>query len=184
MGGVLGMGLPIGVLLLIGLLDSRYRYSDETDDAGGSGLALLGILPNLPDRLSDPAQASMCSRPRRPQPRDQPAEREQEQRWPKRDTGAAHEMREHGTGECGASRRIIGADIERYGWPNRKADIGDAGDPDQRQQRPGPQQATPPWRHCTAAVRAARSRNAPKRRVSWMISRCTTLPPTTRHWWR
>src|SRR5437762_5273506 len=61
LGGVLGMGLPIGVLLLIGLLDSRYRYSDETDDAGGSGLALLGILPNLPDRLSDPAQASIAA---------------------------------------------------------------------------------------------------------------------------
>ena len=34
MGGVLGGGLPFGLLLLIGLLDSRYRYSDDTSDAG------------------------------------------------------------------------------------------------------------------------------------------------------
>ena len=55
-GAIFGGGLPIGILLLIGLLDSRYRYSDETDDSGMAGLALLGILPNLPDRLTDPAQ--------------------------------------------------------------------------------------------------------------------------------
>lgn len=57
-----GAGLPIGLLMLIGLLDSRYRYSDET--AGGpatSGLNLLGILPNLPDRLSDPEQAAIAA---------------------------------------------------------------------------------------------------------------------------
>jgi capsular exopolysaccharide synthesis family protein len=54
--------LPIALMLVIGLLDSRYRYSD---DAGGqssmSGLTLLGILPNLPDRLSDPTQASIAA---------------------------------------------------------------------------------------------------------------------------
>lgn len=54
--------IPIALMLLIGLLDSRYRYSD---DAGGgnsmSGLTLLGILPNLPDRLSDPTQASIAA---------------------------------------------------------------------------------------------------------------------------
>ena len=57
-----GAGLPIGLLMLFGLLDSRYRYSDET--AGGpatSGLNLLGILPNLPDRLSDPEQAAIAA---------------------------------------------------------------------------------------------------------------------------
>lgn len=55
-----GAGLPIGLLLLIGLLDSRYRYSDETAPMTG-GLALLGILPNLPDRLSDPEQAAIAA---------------------------------------------------------------------------------------------------------------------------
>ena len=55
-----GAALPIGLLMLIGLLDSRYRYSDETA-APTSGLTLLGILPNLPDRLSDPEQAAIAA---------------------------------------------------------------------------------------------------------------------------
>ena len=61
MGFVLGGGVPFGLMLLIGLLDSRYRYSDDTSDAGVNGLTLLGILPNLPDRLSDPGQASIAA---------------------------------------------------------------------------------------------------------------------------
>jgi polysaccharide biosynthesis transport protein len=60
-GFVLGGGIPFGLMLLIGLLDSRYRYSDDTSDAGVHGLTLLGILPNLPDRLSDPGQASIAA---------------------------------------------------------------------------------------------------------------------------
>src|SRR6185436_5627460 len=59
--GFLGGGaLPICLLLLIGLMDGKYRYSEEpTDDMGG--LQLLGILPNLPDRLTDPAQAATAA---------------------------------------------------------------------------------------------------------------------------
>jgi capsular exopolysaccharide synthesis family protein len=47
-------------MLLVGLMDRRYRYSDEP---GGdvSGITLLGILPNLPDRLSDPEQAAIAA---------------------------------------------------------------------------------------------------------------------------
>ncbi|HEX3356843.1 MAG TPA: CpsD/CapB family tyrosine-protein kinase, partial [Tepidisphaeraceae bacterium] len=60
-GFVMGGGIPFGLMLLIGLLDSRYRYSDDTSDAGVHGLTLLGILPNLPDRLSDPGQASIAA---------------------------------------------------------------------------------------------------------------------------
>lgn len=60
-GTVFGGGLPLGVLLLIGLLDSRYRYSEETTETSMTGLTLLGILPNLPDRLSDPGQASIAA---------------------------------------------------------------------------------------------------------------------------
>jgi len=59
-----GAGLPIGLLLLFGLFDTRYRYSDETSasvGAGPGGLTLLGILPNLPDRLSDPEQAAIAA---------------------------------------------------------------------------------------------------------------------------
>ncbi len=55
-----GMGIPVGLMLLIGLMDSRLRYSDETD-TDMSGITLLGILPNLPDRLSDPEQAATAA---------------------------------------------------------------------------------------------------------------------------
>jgi capsular exopolysaccharide synthesis family protein len=61
-GGVLGAALPIGLVLLIGLLDSRrYSYSDDAGGDNMNGLTLLGILPELPDRLSDPAQASIAA---------------------------------------------------------------------------------------------------------------------------
>ena len=59
--GFLGGGaLPVGLLLLAGLANPRYRFSDETG-ADLSGLTLLGILPDLPDRLSDPEQASIAA---------------------------------------------------------------------------------------------------------------------------
>jgi capsular exopolysaccharide synthesis family protein len=60
-GFVVGGGLPVGLILLMGLIDARYRYSEEASDSGVSGLTLLGILPNLPDRLSDPGQASIAA---------------------------------------------------------------------------------------------------------------------------
>ncbi len=58
-GFVGGGGLPIGLLLLIGLLDSRSLQRRCRQRM--SGMTLLGILPNLPDRLSDPAQASIAA---------------------------------------------------------------------------------------------------------------------------
>jgi Mrp family chromosome partitioning ATPase/uncharacterized protein involved in exopolysaccharide biosynthesis len=60
LGVVLGGGLPIGLMLLVGLMDRRYRYSDEPG-VDVSGITLLGILPNLPDRLSDPEQAAIAA---------------------------------------------------------------------------------------------------------------------------
>lgn len=60
-GAGLGGMLPVGVLLLLGLLDTRFRYSDDAAGQSMSGIPLLGILPNLPDRLSDPAQASIAA---------------------------------------------------------------------------------------------------------------------------
>jgi polysaccharide biosynthesis transport protein len=61
-GFVVGGGLPIAALVAFGLLDRKYRYSDETVGSGGTrGVPLLGILPNLPDRLSDPSQASVAA---------------------------------------------------------------------------------------------------------------------------
>ena len=59
-GGVGGAGLPVALLLLVGLLDGRMRYSEEAG-ADMSGMTLLGILPNLPDRLTDPAQAATAA---------------------------------------------------------------------------------------------------------------------------
>jgi len=60
-GALFGGALPVGLLMLIGLLDSRYRYSEEATETQMTGLTLLGILPNLPDRLSDPGQASIAA---------------------------------------------------------------------------------------------------------------------------
>lgn len=59
--GFIGGGiLPVGLLLLIGLLDSRFRFSDETN-TDLAGVPLLGILPNLPDLLTDPEQAATAA---------------------------------------------------------------------------------------------------------------------------
>ena len=48
------------VVQQLGLLDTRYRYSDEASSTEMQGVTLLGILPNLPDRLSDPEQAAIA----------------------------------------------------------------------------------------------------------------------------
>lgn len=55
-----GAAIPIGFLLLVGLANPRYRFSDEAGHEM-NGLNLLGILPDLPDRLSDPEQASIAA---------------------------------------------------------------------------------------------------------------------------
>src|SRR6185312_11591601 len=60
LGFVGGGAIPIGFLLLLGLANPRYRYSDETNTET-IGLNLLGIMPDLPDRLSDPEQASIAA---------------------------------------------------------------------------------------------------------------------------
>src|SRR5207253_1141005 len=55
-----GGGLPMLLFIALGFLDKRFRYSDEAD--GGNGMPqLLGILPTLPDRLSDPEQAAIAA---------------------------------------------------------------------------------------------------------------------------
>ena len=48
------------VVLLLSLLDGRFRYSDEAN-SDMTGIPLLGILPNLPDLLTDPAQAATAA---------------------------------------------------------------------------------------------------------------------------
>lgn len=61
MGLLGGAAAPIAILLLIGLIDQRYRFSDDTAETGTGGITLLGILPNLPDLLTDPDQAAIAA---------------------------------------------------------------------------------------------------------------------------
>jgi polysaccharide biosynthesis transport protein len=57
MGGAI---LQTLVVMLISVLDGRFRYSDEAN-ADMGGIPLLGILPNLPDLLTDPTQAATAA---------------------------------------------------------------------------------------------------------------------------
>jgi Mrp family chromosome partitioning ATPase len=58
-GGLMGMGMGFGIVLLFAVRDRRFR---NIDDARTSGrVALLGVLPSLPDDLSDPEQAAIAS---------------------------------------------------------------------------------------------------------------------------
>jgi Mrp family chromosome partitioning ATPase/uncharacterized protein involved in exopolysaccharide biosynthesis len=59
--GFLGGGsIPFVFFMLVGLSDKRFRYSDETKSDMGH-VPLLGILPNLPDLLTDPQQAAVAA---------------------------------------------------------------------------------------------------------------------------
>ena len=60
LGFIGGGAIPVCLLLLVGLINPRYRFSDETG-SDINGINLLGILPDLPDRLSDPEQASIAA---------------------------------------------------------------------------------------------------------------------------
>ncbi|MGC4031234.1 MAG: AAA family ATPase [Tepidisphaeraceae bacterium] len=60
-GAIGGACVPVALLMLMGLMDTRFRYSDDAAGQSMAGIPLLGILPNLPDRLSDPAQASIAA---------------------------------------------------------------------------------------------------------------------------
>src|SRR5690606_14329680 len=46
LGVMFGGGFPIGLLLLWGLMDRRYRFADDAGESGG--ITLLGVLPYLP----------------------------------------------------------------------------------------------------------------------------------------
>jgi capsular exopolysaccharide synthesis family protein len=60
LGTVAGGFLPLALFLLIGLAGQKIRYSDETAPET-AGVTLLGILPNLPDLLTDPQQAAIAA---------------------------------------------------------------------------------------------------------------------------
>lgn len=53
----LGGGLPIAVMLLIGLIDRRFRFADQARDASHAA-PLLGILPELPQGGGDPERSA------------------------------------------------------------------------------------------------------------------------------
>lgn len=58
-GSFVGMMMGFGFIGFLALLDRRFR---SPDDARSSGkLALLGVLPNLPDDLADPEQAAIAA---------------------------------------------------------------------------------------------------------------------------
>ena len=59
-GFVGGALVPTLLIMMVGLLDGRFRFSDETG-SDLTGVHLLGILPNLPDLLTDPSQAATAA---------------------------------------------------------------------------------------------------------------------------
>jgi polysaccharide biosynthesis transport protein len=60
MGLVFGGGLPVALVMILGLLDGRFRFSDEATDPKRH-VTLLGILPYLPQQMHDPEQASIAA---------------------------------------------------------------------------------------------------------------------------
>ncbi len=62
-GAMAGLLLPAASLVMVGALRRRYRYSDEATDNGVGDIPLMGILPQLPDRMTDvemAADAAQC----------------------------------------------------------------------------------------------------------------------------
>jgi capsular exopolysaccharide synthesis family protein len=59
-GGMGGMLLPVLACIGLSLVSKRYRFSDDAQ-AGAGMPPLLGILPTLPDKLSDPEQAAIAA---------------------------------------------------------------------------------------------------------------------------
>jgi Mrp family chromosome partitioning ATPase/uncharacterized protein involved in exopolysaccharide biosynthesis len=57
-GVVAGGGLPAALVVLFGLLNRRFRFSDEAESRLASSAPLLGILTSLPQRMTDPEQAA------------------------------------------------------------------------------------------------------------------------------
>lgn len=60
LGVMAGSSLGVGIFILIGASDRRYRYIEDTYDTMGH-LRMLGVLPRLPADLADPAQASIAA---------------------------------------------------------------------------------------------------------------------------
>jgi len=59
-GSIAGIGLGFAVVILAALMDRRFRSPEDARAAMRSS-PMLGILPNLPDDLSDPEQAALTA---------------------------------------------------------------------------------------------------------------------------
>lgn len=57
-GGLAGLCLPVGLLMLLGLINTRYRYCDEPEADLAAQVPLLGILPTLPEHMGDQDRAA------------------------------------------------------------------------------------------------------------------------------
>ena len=55
-----GAGLGLGLIVLVGLLDSRMRHAQDVKN-GLYRSRMLGVLPSLPDSLADPDQAERAA---------------------------------------------------------------------------------------------------------------------------
>lgn len=60
-GVVAGGGLPAALVVVFGLLNRRFRFSDEAESRLASSAPLLGILPSLPRRITDAEQAASAA---------------------------------------------------------------------------------------------------------------------------
>lgn len=60
LGGMAGFGAGFGVVLLLAMMDRRLRHFEDTQDGLGDA-RMLGVLPELPDILTDPAQIMLAS---------------------------------------------------------------------------------------------------------------------------
>jgi polysaccharide biosynthesis transport protein len=59
-GFVLGGGFPVVAMLLLGLVDRRFRYSDDADGSGINA-PMLGILPILPPDMRDEERRTVAA---------------------------------------------------------------------------------------------------------------------------
>jgi Mrp family chromosome partitioning ATPase len=60
-GAAAGAGVPAALVVLLGVVLRRYRFSDEAEQQLAGSVPLLGILPSLPERLIDPEQAAAAA---------------------------------------------------------------------------------------------------------------------------
>lgn len=57
-GAMAGAGIPVALLVLLGLLSGKYRFVNETETDISRSAPLLGMLPSLPDRLRSMKQVA------------------------------------------------------------------------------------------------------------------------------